>query len=235
VLADDNFASIERAVEEGRIVYDNLKKAILFILPTNVAQALIIVIAIAAGMTLPITPVQILWVNMITAVTLGMAFAWEQAEGDLMHRPPRRADEPLLTGFVIWRSGFVGLLILLGAGALFLHAEARESDTLEFARTLAVNALVMGQIGYVLNSRFFSTPSWTLEGLTGSRPLVLAIATCVVLQLLFTHAPFMNRMFGTEALDAVGWLYCIGIGLAVFVFVEVEKAALRRRTKTKAK
>jgi magnesium-transporting ATPase (P-type) len=230
VLADDNFASIERAVEEGRIVYDNLKKAILFILPTNVAQALIIVIAIAAGITLPITPVQILWVNMITAVTLGMAFAWEQAEGDLMHRPPRRANEPLLTGFVIWRSGFVGLLILLGAGALFLHAEARESDTLEFARTLAVNALVMGQIGYVLNSRFFSTPSWTLEGLTGSRPLVLAIATCVVLQLLFTHAPFMNRMFGTEALDAVGWLYCIGIGLAVFLLVEIEKGLLRRRS-----
>jgi magnesium-transporting ATPase (P-type) len=227
VLADDNFASIEHAVEEGRIVYDNLKKAILFVLPTNVAQAFIIVIAIAAGMTLPITPVQILWVNMITAVTLGIAFAWEQAEGDLMRRPPRRPDEPLLTRFVVWRSGFVGLLILLGAGSLFLYAEAGNTDTLEFARTMAVNALVMGQIGYVLTVRFFSAPSFTPEALTGSRPLVLAIAVCVTLQVLFTHAPFMNRLFHTEPLNAAAWLACIGVGLAVFVLVEIEKLVRR--------
>ncbi|HVL36376.1 MAG TPA: cation-transporting P-type ATPase [Burkholderiales bacterium] len=229
VLADDNFASIQHAIEEGRIVYDNLKKAILFILPTNVAQALIIVVAIAAGMTLPITPVQILWVNMITAVTLGIAFAWEQAEGDLMHRPPRSPAEPLLTGFVIWRSVFVGVLILMGAGALFLHAEARNAHTLELARTMAVNALVMGQIGYVLNARFFAAPSWTFGALTGSRALLLAIGACVVLQVLFTHAPFMNRMFHTEPLGPAEWLASIGVGLLVFLLVEIEKLVRRTR------
>jgi magnesium-transporting ATPase (P-type) len=229
VLADDNFASIERAIEEGRNVYDNLKKAILFILPTNVAQALVIVIAIVAGMTLPITPVQILWVNMITAVTLGIAFAWERPEGDLMRRPPRSADEPLLTGFMIWRSGFVGMLLLAGAGLLFVQEQARETSTLEFARTLAVNALVMGQIGYLLNARFFHAPSWTLTGLAGSKAVLLAIVACLALQVLFTHAPYMNRLFGTEGLDAIAWLYCLGVGLAVFVLVETEKLVFRAR------
>jgi magnesium-transporting ATPase (P-type) len=131
VLADDNFVSIERAVEEGRRVYDNLRKAILFLLPINAAEASVIVIAILAGMALPITPVQILWVNMVSAVTLGIAFAWERAEGDLMRRAPRRTDEPLLTGFMIWRIGFVGLLLLLGAGLLFLREQTRDSTTLD--------------------------------------------------------------------------------------------------------
>jgi magnesium-transporting ATPase (P-type) len=101
VLADDNFASIEHAIEEGRTVYDNLKKAIQFLLPINAAEASVIVIAILAGMALPITPVQILWVNMVSAVTLGIAFAWQRPEGNLMQRPPRRTDEPLLTGFMV--------------------------------------------------------------------------------------------------------------------------------------
>lgn len=227
VLADDNFASIERAIEEGRTVYDNLKKAILFILPTNFAEALVIVIAILAGRTLPMTPVQLLWINMITAVTLGLAFAWEQAEGDLMQRKPRRADEPLLTGFMVWRIGFVGTLLLLGVGLLFLQEQARDATTLEFARTIAVNALVMGEIAYLLNARFFYAPSWTLDGLFSNKVVLLAIGSCLALQLLFIYAPFMNRLFDTEPLNVTAWLYCLGVGLAVFVLVEFEKLAVR--------
>jgi magnesium-transporting ATPase (P-type) len=229
VLADDNFASIERAVEEGRTVYDNLKKSILFLLPTNAAQGLIIVAAILLGLVLPVTPVQILWVNMITAVTLGIAFAWERAEGDIMQRPPRRADEPLLTGFVIWRVGLVGLLLLVGAGLLFIQEQGHDETSLEFARTVAVNAFVMGQIFYLLSARSFHRPAYTRDGLLGSRAVLLAIGVCLALQLLFTYAPFMNLLFGTAPLDAEAWLRCAAVGVAVFVLVELEKLVLRRR------
>jgi magnesium-transporting ATPase (P-type) len=229
VLADDNFASIERAVEEGRTVYDNLRKAILFILPTNAAQALVIVTAILLGWMLPVTPVQILWVNMITAITLGLAFAWEKAEGDVMLRPPRDGEEPLLTPFVIWRVAFVGLLLLVGAGGLFMVEQARAATSLEYARTMAVNALVMGQIFYLVSARFFFKPSWTLDGLFGNRVAVLAIAICVLLQIAFTHLPPMQHLFGTAALDASAWLSCIAVGVAVFVVVEIEKLIVRLR------
>jgi magnesium-transporting ATPase (P-type) len=227
VLADDNFASIQRAVEEGRTVYDNLRKAILFILPTNAAQALIIVTAILAGLVLPVTPVQILWVNMITAVTLGIAFAWEKAEGDVMAHPPHPTDEPLLTPFVIWRTAFVGVLLLLGAGMLFYWHEQDPVVPVEYARTLAVNALVMGQIFYLLNSRFFSAPALSADGIFGNRIALVAIAACLGLQLLLTYAPFMNLMFDTAPLDAAGWLYCIAVGIGVFVVIEAEKALIR--------
>ncbi len=228
VLADDNFASIERAVEEGRVVYDNLRKSILFLLPTNFAQAFIIVLAIMFGLMLPVTPVQILWINMVTAVTLGITFAWEKAEGDLMARPPHPTDEPLLTGFVIWRTVFVGLLLLGGAGLLFFLKQQDPDAGVELARTLAVNALVMGQIFYLLNTRSFRAPAYTLSGLTGNRVALIAIAAIVMLQLLLTYAPFMNTLFSTAPLDVHDWMLCLAVGVAVFVLVEVEKMLQRR-------
>lgn len=226
VLADDNFASIQRAVEEGRTVYDNLRKAILFILPTNAAQALIVVTAIMVGLVLPVTPVQILWVNMITAVTLGIAFAWEKAEGNVMKRKPQPVEEPLLTPFVLWRIGFVGLVLLIGAGGLFLAHHGNDGD-LAYARTMAVNGLVMGQIFYLINTRYFTAPSWTVEGITGNRVVLIAIGVCIALQLLFTYAPFMNILFETTPLDAASWAQCIAVGIVVFVLVEAEKALAR--------
>ncbi|WP_366655696.1 cation-transporting P-type ATPase [Fodinicurvata sp. EGI_FJ10296] len=228
VLADDNFASIERAVEQGRTVYDNLRKAILFILPTNAGEALIIVSAILLNMTLPITPVQILWVNMVTAVTLGIAFAWEKAEGDLMQRPPHPTDEPLLTKFVIWRIGFVGTALLLGVVYVFLQEQERDGTSLAYARTMAVNALVMGQIFYLLNTRFFSGAAFTVSGLIGNRTVLMAIGGCIVLQLVFTYAPFMHSLFGTASLDPLGWLWPVGVGLGVFILVEIEKIFVRK-------
>jgi len=228
VLADDNFASIERAVEEGRVVYDNLRKSILFLLPTNFAQAFIIVLAIASGLMLPMTPVQILWVNMVTAVTLGIAFAWEKAEGNLMARAPHPTNEPLLTGFVLWRTVFVGLLLLGGAGLLFYFEQQNDDTPVEFARTLAVNALVMGQVFYLLNTRSFRAPAYTLSGLIGNPVVLIAIAAIIVLQLLLTYAPFMNVLFDTVPLDAWSWMLCLAIGLGVFVLVEAEKFLQRR-------
>ena len=227
VLADDNFATIERAIAQGRSVYDNLQKAILFMLPTNAAQTAVIVTAVAFGAVLPVTPVQILWINMVTAVTLGITFAWEHAEGDVMKRPPRRTDEPLLTPFMLWRIGFVGLLLLLGTRYLFSAEQGDGATTLEFARTVAVNALVMGQIFYLISVRFFNKPSYTWTGLTGSPAVLIAIAICVALQLLLTYAPFMQVLFGTQSLDASAWAGCIAVGFVIFVLVEVEKFVRR--------
>jgi len=228
VLADDNFASIAAAVEEGRTVYDNLRKAIAFILPTNMGEGCIVLFAVLLGIAMPITPAQILWVNMITAVTLALALAFEPAERDLMGRPPRSSSEPLLSRFVVWRIVFVGLLLVAGSMAFFLW-EAERGRSLEFARTVAVNALVAGEIFYLFNMRSFLGNVLNREGLTGNRYVLLAIGVLLVAQLLFTHAPFMQTLFGTEGLDAAAWLRVLGFGIFILLAVEAEKAWLRHR------
>jgi magnesium-transporting ATPase (P-type) len=227
VLADDNFAAIAHAVEEGRTVYDNLRKALLFILPTNGGETLILIAAIVLGRTLPITPVQILWVNMITAVTLALALAFEPSEGDVMKRPPRAPNAPILSGFLLWRIGFVSLIIVAGTFGLFLWERSQGTD-IEIARTVAVNTLVMFEVFYLLNARYILAPAYTLEGLSGNRYVLLAIGLVIIFQVLFTHAPFMQHLFGTSPIDVVTWARVIVIAAAVFVLVEGEKWLLRR-------
>ncbi len=228
VLADDNFASIANAVEEGRKVYDNIRKSITFLLPSNGGEALVILGAVAAGIALPITPVQILWVNMITAVTLGMALAFEPAEGDLMDRPPRATDEPILDRFLIGRIVLVSVLLLVAVLSIFTWQRAMGVE-IEVARTLAVNILVAGEIFYVFNCRRLLARSFSLEGLIGSRALLIAVGVVVVLQLAFTYAPPLQTLFGTGPLEAIQWAYVLGAGAAVFIIVEAEKALRRRR------
>lgn len=230
VLADDNFASIERAVEEGRKVYDNLRKTILFVLPTNAAESLVLLAAVLSGMMLPVTPVQILWVNMITAVTLGVSLAWEKAEVGLMQRGPHSTEGGLLGRFDLWRIAYVGTALLLGVGFLFAQEQGRGEASLEYARTMAVNALVLGQIFYLLNSRFFSRSAISWECLAGNRMVLLAIAGCIGLQLIFTYAPFMNQMLKSRPLDAEAWLRCVSVGLGLFLLVEIEKFVRRKRS-----
>ncbi len=228
VLADDDFASIAAAVEEGRKVYDNIRKSILFILPTSTAEALTIMIAVVLGYVLPITPVQILWINMITAVTLGLALAFEPAEDDVMARPPRPAAEPLLSPFLLWRTGFVALLLLAGTFGLFVQAEAG-GQGLEQARTVAVNMLVVFEVVYLLNCRRLLASVVDRSGLLGSRPVLIAIAIVVVLQILFTYAPPMQVLFGSAPLGFLPWLRIALAGVLVFAVVELEKAWQRRR------
>ncbi|MDF2096413.1 cation-transporting P-type ATPase [Aquibaculum arenosum] len=227
VLADDNFASIAQAVEEGRRVYDNLNKAILFILPTNGGEAFVIIAAILLGLSLPITPVQILWVNMITAVTLALALAFEKAELDIMDRPPRPPREPLLSGFLLWRILLVSLLLLGAALGLFLWL-IQQGASLEVARTAAVNALVVGEITYLINTRHLRASCLSWEALTGSRPVLIAIGVVVVLQGLFTYAPPMQLLFGSASLGGQEWALIFGGGLLLFGIVEIEKAVRRR-------
>lgn len=222
VLADDNFASIVHAVEEGRTVYDNLRKTILFMLPTNGAQAAVILAAVLSGTILPITPVQILWVNMVTAVTLGLALAFEAPEPGVMARPPRPRDEPILSGPLIRRM-MVALVLLVAASFGFFYFQRMQGGGIEVARTMAVNALVVGEIFFLLNARGLHGHAGLLAGIAGSRPVWLSIALMAVLQLAFTYAPPLQSLFGTAPIGAGAWAAMIAAGALLFLLVELEK------------
>ena len=227
VLADDNFATIVNGVEEGRGVYDNIRKAILFVLPTNAAQALVIVLAVLAGLTLPITPVQILWVNMAIAVTLALSLAFEPLENDVMRRQPRPLDQELLTSFVVSRILWVGLVLTAGTFLLFNQVLAETGDEL-LARTMAVNVIVAGQITYLFNCRRWQAASFTPEALFSNRWAWLSVSLLVVMQLMFTYLPAAQTVFGTTGLPLDYWWMVGAFGLLVFVLVEVEKAVTRK-------
>ncbi|NLB06681.1 MAG: cation-transporting P-type ATPase [Desulfobulbaceae bacterium] len=228
VLADDNFQSIERAVEEGRTIYDNLRKAILFILPTNGAEGLVMLAAVTFGLVLPLTPVQILWVNMVTAVTLAVALAFEPAEADVMARPPRRSDAPILDGYFLWRIFFVSVLI--GGATIAVFLVGKENGlSLELARTLAVNTLVFGQLFYLFNSRHLRTSSLRRDTLLANRVAWGAAVVLLWLQITYVYAPFMHTLFGSAPLAPWLWLIPVGIGAAVFFLVELEKKVVARR------
>ena len=230
VLADDNFATIEAAVEEGRSIYDNLVKFITWTLPTNVGEGAVILAAIAAGTALPITPVQILWINMTTAVALGLMLAFEPAEPGIMTRPPRAPTQPLLTRTLVWRIVFVGALVLVGAFGLFeLALDAGYS--LDEARTVAVNAFVAMLIGYLFNCRSLESSVLSV-GLFTNRLLLLGVVIMIALQLVVTYVPFMQVAFSTAALPAEAWLPVIGLGIAVFSLVGLEKALTSRRLRS---
>jgi calcium-translocating P-type ATPase len=226
VLADDNFASIAHAVEEGRRVYDNIQKSILFILPTNVAEAGVIVTAILLGAMLPITPVQILWVNMITAVTLALALTLEPSESDVMRRSPRNPRDPILSPFLLWRIGFVSLLAVAGTFGLFLW-EQEQGTSIEAARTIAVNTLVVFEAFYVLNARSFYGSALSREGLFGNPYILFTIGIVLTMQGLFTYAEVMHTLFHTTGIEGVAWMRIVGIGAMIFLLVELEKYVFR--------
>ena len=228
VLADDNFASIAHAVEEGRTVYDNIKKAILFILPTNGGEALIILAAVLLGFEqLPLTPVQILWVNMITAVTLALALAFEPSEKNVMSRPPRNVHEPMLSPHLIWRIAFVSVILMSGTFGLFLW-QMSAGLSIEYARTVAVNTLVMFEIFYLFNSRYITASIFNWAGFTGNRYVLIAIVILIVFQLGFTYLSPMQILFGSTAISLKTWLYILLISSSVLFIVELEKYFVRR-------
>ncbi len=227
VLADDNFATIAIAVREGRAVYDNLKKFILFMLPTNGGEALVVIAAILFELTLPLTPAQVLWINMVTSSTLGLALAFEPAERGIMNRRPRPPREALLSGFFVWRVLMVSLLMMIGALGLFLW-ELNSGTSIETARTMAVNAVVAGEMFYLINSRFILQPVVSRNGLTGNRYILLAIAVCIPLQIAYTHMPAMQAIFDSSDLTLLEWGKVLSAGLLVFTIAELEKLVVRR-------
>lgn len=226
ILADDNFASISAAVKEGRTVYNNIEKAMLFLLPTNIAQGAVIAIAILFAFTLPITAPQVLWVNMVTSVALGLVISFEPHEADVMTRPPRSIDRPIVTGFGISRILFVGAALVLYTLVVFFWMKGHGASD-QMARTAAVNAITLGQVYYLFNSRYLLDSSLSVRAHLGNPYLWYGLAAVVVLQILFTYAPPLHAVFNTEALPPSVWLWLILGGLAIFLVVEIEKLVIR--------
>ncbi|WP_395394448.1 HAD-IC family P-type ATPase [Novosphingobium sp. BL-8A] len=227
VLLDDNFASIVAAVREGRTVYDNIRKVIAWTLPTNGGEAIAVVLAILVGFALPMTATQILWINLVMTVTLGLVLAFEPAEPGIMERPPRRRDAPLLSAFLLWRVISVSVLFSAVLLAIFFGAQ-RMGDTVEEARTMVVNMLVIAEIAFLFNVRYLHMRSLSFTGLQGTPAVLWAIAIAVVAQLAFTYAPPLQKIFHTHPLSIRDGAVLIAIGVAIFFVLEGEKALMRK-------
>ena len=227
VLTDDNFASIEAAVEEGRGIFDNLTKFIVWTLPTNLGEGLVILAAVFAGVELPILPVQILWINMTTAVLLGLMLAFEPKEPDIMARSPRDPKTPILTGILVWRLFIVALLLLAGAFGLY-EWELWRGATVPEARTVAVNVFVLVELFYLFNCRSLTQSMFNLGFF--SNPLLFGgVTIMLILQVLFTYLPAMNLMFHSAPIGLEAWGRILSVSVIVSFVVGVEKR-LRRRS-----
>lgn len=222
VLADDNFASIVAAVREGRTVYDNLTKVIAWTLPTNGGEAFTIVLAILCGLTLPVTPVQILWINMVTAVALGLALAFEPTEPDAMRRPARPAGKRVLSGRLLWRVLFVSALMVAGTFGIYAWAVSRGLPV-EAARTMAVNTLVVMEIFYLFSVRYVHGTSLTWDGVLGTRAVLIGVATVVAAQFAFTYLPPMHAIFGSRPVSVSDGVLIVFVGVALLFVMEIEK------------
>ncbi|MDP3658268.1 MAG: cation-transporting P-type ATPase [Brevundimonas sp.] len=222
VLADDNFASIAAAVREGRTVYDNIKKVISWTLPTNAGETLTIIVALLLGLALPITAVQILWVNLITAVTLGIALAFEPTEPNTMKRPPRRRGEPLLTGELVWHVVLVSTLFLAAVFGVYAYA-VDKGHAPELARTMAVNTLVVLEIFHLFFIRNIYGTSLTWKAVKGTRVIWLCVAAITVAQFLVTYAPPLQQVFDTRAVPLMDGVLIVAVGAVFFAIIETEK------------
>ncbi|MBW7851525.1 MAG: cation-transporting P-type ATPase [Rhodospirillales bacterium] len=227
VLLDDNFASIVAAVHEGRTVYDNIRKVIAWTIPTNGGEVLTVIAAILFGFTLPMTATQILWINLILTVTLGLVLAFEPSEPGVMRRPPRAAGAPLLSPFLVWRVFFVSALFVAGSLAIFFYALARGLDV-DTARTMVVNTIVVLEIFYLFNVRYLHVASVTWRGALGTPAVLLAIALVVAAQLIFTYTPFMHNFFQTRPVALPDGILMVLVGVALMLILEGEKYVLRR-------
>ena len=222
VLADDNFATIVAAVREGRTVYDNIRKVISWTLPTNAGEAATIILALLLGLTLPITALQILWVNLITAVTLGIALAFEPTEERTMHRPPRPRDAPLLSGRLVWLIALAALLFMCGVFGIYSYALQR-GYSIELARTLAMNTLVVMEIFYLFYIRHLHGTSLTREAVRGTRAVWGAVLTVTAGQFAVTYLPPLQAVFETRAVAFADGALVVAIGVTLMALLELEK------------
>lgn len=227
VLVDDNFASIVAAVHEGRTVFDNIRKVISWTVPTNGGETICVVLAILLGLALPMSPVQILWINMILTVTLGLVLAFEPTEPNVMRRPPRGRNAPLVTGFLAWRILFVSILFTIGVFGIFEYA-MRSGQGERVARTMVVNTLVVMEIFYLFNVRYLHMTSFNLKGVFGTPAVLGAIGVVVAAQIAFTYAPFMHALFESAPVAIGDGAVIIAIGVVMMLVLEAEKALMRR-------
>ena len=221
ILSDDNFSSIAHAVKEGRTVFDNLIKFITWTLPTNLGEGLVILVAIALGLTLPILPVQILWINMSTAILLGLMLVFEAPEGNIMKRKPRNPKESILTKNIIIQMLVVGFYMLLASYAMFNYALS-QGHSLEYARTVAVNIFVFVELFYLFSCKELHTSIFKVN-ILNNKLLILGVFLMSFFQITFTHAPFMNTLFKSEGLEFSTWMQIIIISFCVLIIVEVKR------------
>ena len=247
VLTDDNFASIAAAVEEGRRVYDNLIKSLVFVLPTNLGLAMILMVAViffpfmlnpASGLKellLPMAPTQLLWINLVATVALALPLAFEAKEPNVMRRPPRSPDAPVLSGFVITRTFVAATLMTIGAVGLFLweyNANGETVEAMEKGQTMAVTTVIMFQVFYVINCRSLKDSLLSI-GLWSNLTVFIGIATLLLLQLGFIYLPVMNAIFGSLPLSAKDLLVATAVGMIILPVISFEKM-LRKRLETRA-
>ncbi|MEB4614724.1 cation-translocating P-type ATPase [Leucobacter sp. M11] len=225
VLADDNFATIEHAVAEGRRITANIRKAVLFLLPANGGQALVVLVAVLIGLPLPLEPAQVLWINMVTSITLSFALAYEPAEPHGMRHPPRPAASGLL-GAALWaRIGLVSAVI----GAVTLGAFYGLSDSgvpQDRAQTVAVTVLALAQLGYLLSCRSLTASSLTPAVFRGNPVIWWSALALVLLQVAYTYTPPLHGVFGSAPIGPLDWLLALGLGLVVFLAAELGKVLL---------
>jgi Ca2+-transporting ATPase len=225
VLTDDNFATIAAAVEEGRGVYDNLIKFLVWTLPVSVGFALILLTSVVLGLTLPTLPVHLLWVNLTTAILLGLMLVFEPPEADIMQRPPRDQKTPIFDLAMFMRTGLVSMIMLAGSYWVFFY-EQNAGSTIAVCRTAVVNTVVAVASAYLINCRSLRRSIFSIGWFSNPR-LWLGIGLTGVLQLIFTYAPLMNRYLHTAPLEATVWLRILGVAVAALVVVEVEKRVRR--------
>jgi cation-transporting ATPase F len=222
VLTDDDFATIAAAVEEGRGVFDNLLKFIVWTLPTNIGEGSIILVAMILGVVLPVLPVQLLWVNMATSILLGLMLVFEPKEKDLMNRPPRDPAQALLTAPLVMRTGLIALVMIAGGYWLYFYETRIGGEHIATARTAVVNVIVMVETAYLLNCRSLDHPLLRI-GLFTNPLAIVGVLAMIGAQLLFTYAPVMNHLFHSGPLDAGSWLRIAGVSLLSLALVELEK------------
>jgi Ca2+-transporting ATPase len=237
VLADDNFSSISAAVEEGRRVYDNLIKSLVFLLPTNFGLAFILIYgimffpfdALTQELLLPMLPTQLLWINLVAAIALALPLAFEAKEPTVMRRPPRNPDEPLFSKFVTFRVAFVSIIMTVGAIFLFnweytnaISAGVSSVEALPKSQTIVVTFIIMFQIFYMLNCRSLKDSLMKI-GLFSNKIVFIGIGIILALQVLFIFNPFMQSVFGTASLDSRDILVSAGLGFLIFPIIWIEK------------
>ncbi|WP_417686976.1 HAD-IC family P-type ATPase [Roseibium sp.] len=222
ILADDNFRSIADAVREGRTVYDNIVKVIAVTLPTSTGEALTIVAALLLGLTLPMTAAQVLWINLVTASTLGMALAFEPSEAQTMTRPPRSRAHPLLTGQLAWYIALVSGLFMMAVFALFVYA-TEQGHSVAYARTMSVNALAVLEIFQLLFVRNMHEDRLSLRSFRGTRAVWTTISVVLIAQAAFTYLHPFQQLFDTEALDYRDVALLFGLGAILYGILEIEK------------
>ena len=226
ILTDDNFASIQFAVEEGRSVYKNLIKAICFILPVNGGESMTILISTLLGRELPILSLQILWLNMLNSITMTVPLSFEPRSTDVMKQQPRPANEQFLTINRIKRILAVSLYNWTLIFGMFEWVRQVPWGSLELARTMSIQALVMGRIIYLLSiSQLVPSLVAKFRGstdeVTGAPALAIGIVAAIVLQIIFSNSTFINDVFQTAPLSLDQWLICMGASLPMIAIATV--------------